>query len=360
MSPFALQAILVASAGALLGVVVARLTRMRAISFRFTLAWAVIALVAVASALLIPLVEPVARILALSPAAVLTAVVTVVLVSIALQLSVSVSGLQDQVRDIAEMQALSVEWATAAAPRGADRTLVVVPAWNEGQTVGRLVSEIAARGLDVVVIDDGSTDHTAAEAAKAGATVLRMPTNLGVGAALRAGFRFAVTQGYERVVQCDGDGQHPVAAIGRLLDEQANIGCDLLVASRFACSEPPAIRLSWVRRFAMKVLARSASKAAGTVLTDASSGFRVICRPLLDELGRELPSHYLADTYETLVAAGRAGYRIAETPVALLERQYGDSSASPAAAFKFTIRVLAVVAMRSHFAVRPRQEVPPW
>ncbi len=358
MSPFALQTALVAAGSLALGAVVARLTRLRAISFRFTLAWSLIVVLGLLAAPLIPLVEPVASLLELSPAALLTVAVTLVLVAIALQLSVSVSKLVDQIGDLAEAQALTPRRAVAGGHDrgGDDPALVVVPAWNEGATVGQVVDAVRAQGFDVVVVDDGSTDDTAQVARAAGAVVLRLPTNLGVGGALRTAFRYAVASGYERVVQCDADGQHPTGDIDRLLQAQLSGDVDMLIASRFVDDGAPGVRLSRGRRVAMSVLANSASRAAGTRLTDATSGFRVIRRPLLDELARELPNHYLGDTYEAVIAAARSGYRIAEVPVVMRDRRHGASSASTAAAVKFTVRVFAVVALRAHISLRPRSD----
>jgi GT2 family glycosyltransferase len=358
-SPFALQATLLVLAGTGLGLVVARLTRMRAISFRFTLAWAVIAAIAILAVPLLPLVEAVAARLALSPSALLTVAVSSVLLAIALQLSVTVSRLGMHTDELAIAFALS----SAPSPPGAGQTrsvgrasgaadaLVVVPAYNEQSSVGDVVRRARATGLDVVVVDDGSSDATAEVATQAGAAVLRLPTNLGVGAALRTGFRLALRDGYARVVQCDGDGQHAPEEILRLLEVHRSRQVDLLIGSRFLTGEaarPPA-----ARRFAMRVLSRSASRAAGVPITDATSGFRVVSSPLLEEFAARLPNHYLGDTYEAVVAAGRAGFRIAEVPVPTIARSHGSSSASALAATTFTVRVLAVVGIRAHAPFRP-------
>src|SRR5687767_6781063 len=99
-----------------------------------------------------------------------------------------------------------------------DRVVVVVPALNEVVTVGAVVAGLRSEGLPVVVVDDGSTDDTSAAARAAGATVLRLPFNLGVGGALRCGFRFAIANGYDAVVQCDADGQHDPSEARKLSD----------------------------------------------------------------------------------------------------------------------------------------------
>ena len=355
MSPIILQILLVAAAGVLLAVVVARLTRLRMLSFRFSLGWMMIALVAILASVLIPLVAPIATMLRVTPAALLTVGATAVVVAITLQLSISVSGIQNRVRDLTEAHALATSVIESMAPTTAstDGVLVVVPAWNEAANVVRVVEDVVARGYPVLVVDDASEDRTTELAAAAGATVLRLPINLGVGGALRAGFRYAVDHGFDRIARCDGDGQHPTERIPELLAVQESEDADLVVGSRFAAPHP-GMRVPRLRRLTMGVLARSATRAVGTRLTDTSSGFLVIRRPLLDEFARELPSHYLGDTYEAVVAAGRAGYRVRELPVPMRERAHGTSSASTGDAIRFTIRAFTLVVTRSSFTVRSR------
>ena len=111
--------------------------------------------------------------------------------------------------------------------------LVVVPALDEEATVGHVVARLRAARFDCLVVDDGSADATARVAADAGAHVVRLPVNLGVGGALRCGFRYAVDHGYQMVVQCDADGQHLPEEIDALLDAQAATGAHLVVGSRF-------------------------------------------------------------------------------------------------------------------------------
>lgn len=230
--------------------------------------------------------------------------------------------------------------------------LVVIPAWNESKSVGRVVEGVVAAGFDALVVDDGSTDNTAAVAAGAGAAVVRLPVNLGVGGALRCGFRYAVHHGYTSVVQCDADGQHPPETIAALVASQSASGAHLLIGSRF---HPDAVGYSVgvVRRSVMMLLGRSASRAAGRPIRDATSGFRVFAEPLLSAFAATFPAHYLGDTYEAIIAAGRAGYTVEEVPVAMRHRAHGTSSASPLASARLTVRALVVVATRLHFSVAP-------
>jgi glycosyltransferase involved in cell wall biosynthesis len=222
--------------------------------------------------------------------------------------------------------------------------LAVVPALNEEATVGRVVGELIAAGYPALVIDDGSSDWTATRAVEAGATVLRLPVNVGVGGALRCGFRYAVDHGYDVVVQCDADGQHRANEIIKLLAVMDDDDADLVVGSRFAAGGE--FSSSTVRRVGMKFLTALASRHAAVPLTDATSGFRAVRRPLLDEFAASYPSEYLGDTVEALILAGRSGYRIGEVAVGMDPRETGESTASPSAAAWYTIRVAAAVLLR--------------
>jgi glycosyltransferase involved in cell wall biosynthesis len=223
------------------------------------------------------------------------------------------------------------------------RCLVVIPALDESDTVARVVGDVRAAGFDCVVVDDGSTDGTGALARSAGAVVLRFPFNLGVGAALRCGFRYAIDHGYDAVVQCDADGQHPPEEIRDLIDAAVRDDAHLVIGSRFVEGGSGAV-VAGGRRTVMRVLSWLVRVAGGVRVRDTSSGFRCIRRPLLDEFARAYPAQYLGDTVEALVAAGRAGYRVVEVPAPLRERAGGAPSANPRRAALLTCRVMLTVA----------------
>jgi glycosyltransferase involved in cell wall biosynthesis len=220
--------------------------------------------------------------------------------------------------------------------------LVVIPALNEEASVRRVVDEVRAAGYPALVVDDGSVDRTAEVAQSAGATVLRLPVNLGVGGALRCGFRYAVTHGYAVVVQCDADGQHDPAQIATLLDALEQGPADLVIGSRFASGDEH-YSVGRVRQAVMGRLARMASKRTGVRITDATSGFRAIGPNVLGPFASIYPAEYLGDTIESLARAGRAGYRVVEVPVQMRVRGDGVSSASPISSAWYLVRVVAAV-----------------
>jgi glycosyltransferase involved in cell wall biosynthesis len=234
-------------------------------------------------------------------------------------------------------------------PRRPRRVLVVVPAWNEEPVIGQVLLELAAlpTPLDVLVVDDGSTDRTAAVAEAAGAGVLQLPFNVGVGGAMRAGLVYAQRHGYDGVVQVDADGQHDPAQVERLLAALDEV--DVAVGSRFASGAGYQVR--GPRRWAMRLLARSLSRTCRTRLTDVTSGFRATGPRAIGLLARYYPSEYLGDTVESLVVVQKAGLRVREVPVTMRPRVAGTPSQSPLKAAVYLARamlVLVLAVIRTH------------
>jgi glycosyltransferase involved in cell wall biosynthesis len=226
---------------------------------------------------------------------------------------------------------------------GEGRLLVLVPAWNEESSVGGVVKEVltALPEADVLVVDDGSTDRTAEIAAGAGARVLSLPYNLGVGGAMRAGYRYAVRRGYDIGVQVDGDGQHDPTEIAQLLGRLTD--ADLVIGARFAERGQYAVR--GPRAWAMWLLAKALSMITGARLTDTTSGFRAANRTVMQLFARHYPAEYLGDTIESLVIAHRAGCRIAQVPVCMRPRSTGAPSQSSVKAGLYLARACLALAL---------------
>lgn len=232
--------------------------------------------------------------------------------------------------------------------------LVVVPALNEQQTVAEVVAAVrlALPGATCVVVDDGSTDRTAERARSAGAIVLSLPFNLGVGGAMRAGFRYARENGHDAVVQVDGDGQHDTADIPLLLDGLSN--SDITIGARFAGAGE--YEAAGPRRWAMKVLASLVSRIARQPLTDITSGFKAMGPRAVDLYARDYPAEYLGDTVEALVIAARSGLVIRQIPTSMRPRQAGSPSQNfvRSAAYLLRAGLAVVIAL-----LRPRVAVAP-
>lgn len=216
----------------------------------------------------------------------------------------------------------------AATPaRPGDRPLlVIIPAFNEEgalpSTLAELRDELAQRSIaaDIVVVDDGSRDRTAAVARAAGAITLRLPFNLGIGGALRTGFRYAVDNGYAAAIQFDADGQHDPAEVAALL---AALGddTDMVVGSRFA-GAASSYDVGGVRRRAMRMLGLTVRLLSGRAFTDTSSGFRAFNRQALELFARNYPVDYM-ESVESLMLACASGLRVTEIPVHMRSRSHG-------------------------------------
>lgn len=203
------------------------------------------------------------------------------------------------------------------------RTVAVVPAYNEAGTVGAVVDGAAAEVDRVVVVDDGSTDDTAAVARDHGATVVEHVLNTGVGGAVRTGYRYAIRNGFDYVVQIDADGQHDPTQIPRLLETAVAEDCDMVIGSRYlneSHEEYSPVRNAGIRFFTTVV-----NRLGGVDITDVTSGFRIYRTAALESILHHSDKHWAVE--QTLEAA-RSDYRIEEVSVPMPLRQEGDSQFS--------------------------------
>ena len=219
--------------------------------------------------------------------------------------------------------------------------LVVIPALNEEATVAAVVRAArGALGADVLVVDDGSHDRTAEIAQASGAWVLSHPFNLGVGAALRSGFRYAADHGYPTVLQLDGDGQHDPSFAAALLAPLED-GADIVVGSRFDAG----FEVGRARRLCMRWLARIVSRRAHVAITDTTSGFRAFGKRAVERFAVSYPTEYLSDTVEALMLAASWQLDIREVAVEMRPRQGGHPSTGSVKSLYHLIRLVLVIAL---------------
>lgn len=223
-----------------------------------------------------------------------------------------------------------------------DQTLIVLPAFNEEEALGGTLAEIAAKlpGAHCLVVNDGSTDSTARVAKANGALVATLPFNMGVGAAMRFGFRYARTNGFRNVIQLDSDGQHDPAYVPLLLRELENV--DLAIGARFAGEGE--YEVSGPRKWAMVLLSSVISSTARTKLTDTTSGFRASGPRAVALFADDYPAEYLGDTVESLVTGLRSGLRVTQVPVAMRPRAGGQPSQNAWRSTVFLFRAMVALA----------------
>jgi len=218
------------------------------------------------------------------------------------------------------------------------RTLIIVPALNESGSIAHVVCQILDHvpHADVVVVNDGSTDDTAAIAREAGAIVLDLPYNVGIGAAMQTGFQYAANQGYDVAVQTDGDGQHPASEIPRLLDALASSEADVVIGSRFI--EDRGYEQEPLRRVGGRILSRVLRMATGLTVTDPTSGFRASNRRALALCAQLYPHDYPEP--EAIIIFQRAGLVIHEIPITMSQRLAGVSSITPLRSAYYMTKVI--------------------
>ena len=226
------------------------------------------------------------------------------------------------------------------------RIVAIVPAYDEAGAIAWVVDEIRASGSapDVVVVDDASTDDTAAIAEAHGATVLRLPFNVGIGGAVQAGFRYALEEGYETAVRLDGDGQHDARELPRLLEPIEQGRADLVIGSRFV-DGTGSYRPPLARRLGIRVFARLVSLLGGQRVTDTTSGFVALDRRGIELFAAEYPHDY-PEVEATLVAL-RSGLRLEQVQVDMRERESGASSITFVRSIYYIVKVMLALLVAS-------------
>jgi glycosyltransferase involved in cell wall biosynthesis len=233
------------------------------------------------------------------------------------------------------------------------RIVAVVPAFDEEDAIGSVVDEIRAfdPGIDVVVVDDGSSDATAATATEAGAAVVRLPFNLGIGAAVQTGFRYALEKDYDVAVRLDGDGQHDPSELPKLLAPLERDEADVVTGSRFRDDDDEGYRPPLARRLGISWFARLVSLLSGQRVTDTTSGFQALNRRGIALFASDYPSDY--PEVEATVLLLKHRLRLVEVPVRMREREHGSSSITFLRSLYYAIKVTLalLVAMGRRYAV---------
>lgn len=236
------------------------------------------------------------------------------------------------------------------------RVVAIVPAYREEDAVSAVVGEIRAfdPSIDVVVVDDGSPDGTAAAAAAAGADVVRLPFNLGIGAAVQTGFRFALEHGYDTAVRLDGDGQHDPTELPKLFAALERGDADVVTGSRFLAPES-GYRPPLARRIGITWFARLVSLLTRQRVTDTTSGFQALNRKGIALFARDYPSDY--PEVEATLLVLRSRLRLVEVPVTMRERETGSSSITIFGSVYYMLKVtLALLVAMGRRATLPSEE----
>lgn len=222
------------------------------------------------------------------------------------------------------------------------RTLVIIPAYNEEDSIEHVIGTVRGYlpGTDIAVLNDGSTDHTGDKAEAAGAIVLHLPHNVGIGATVQTGFIYAAAHHYDIVIRSDGDGQHlSPDDVQRLLAAITAGAGDMVIGSRFI--EERGYRTPPARRVGILLLSRLISAINGQPITDPTSGFAAFNRRAIRLFAANYPHDYPEP--EALVVAHRAGLRIHEIPVTMKPRFGGRSSITSLRSVYYMLKVTLAI-----------------
>ena len=234
------------------------------------------------------------------------------------------------------------------------KVLAIIPAFNEAGAVGDVIREIQRQHpeVDIAVIDDGSRDATAKVAREAGAIVLQLPFNLGIGGAVQTGYQYAWDNGYGIAIQVDADGQHPPSEMGKVIGPVQRGEADMVIGTRFR--EEGGFKSSAIRRIGIAMFARLVSLIIRERVTDTTSGFRAVNRKGIALFESDYPQDY--PEVETQALAHRHGLRLLEVPVTMVERQAGESSIKLWGSFLYVVKVTLALLIGIFRAPRPLPE----
>ncbi|MCR8636744.1 glycosyltransferase family 2 protein [Paenibacillus radicis (ex Xue et al. 2023)] len=211
---------------------------------------------------------------------------------------------------------------------GQEKILIVVPAYNEQNNIQKVIWDIRESGADydILVINDCSLDGTSVNARKAeGVKVVDLPYNLGIGGAVQTGFKYAWANGYDYMVQVDGDGQHMPKEVIKLYEAMVQSGSDMVIGSRFL--DIKSFQTTWSRRLGIKVFYYLFRLLIKTRVTDSTSGFRMYNRKSIQLLSKYYPDDYPEP--DAIILLKKHGLRISEVGVEMKEREHGTSSITP-------------------------------
>lgn len=232
--------------------------------------------------------------------------------------------------------------------------LIVIPAYNEATRIGPVVRQVieVQPDADVLVVDDGSRDATAVEAAAAGAIVVRHPTNLGYGSALQTGYKYALRRGYDFVVQMDADGQHPASEVGKLLGPVRDGSADLVLGSRFL--DAGSYTMEPIKKAGSEFF-RAIAAWSGLRISDPTSGFQAMNRHVLRLYATDFYPVDFPDV-DVLLTAHRSGLRVAERPVRMLAGERASSLHSGLKPIYYVYRTLLAIWVASGVRPTPRTD----
>jgi len=226
------------------------------------------------------------------------------------------------------------------------KIIAIIPAYNESSNIVKVIDDIKSRtDIDMVVVNDGSTDNTGKIAEETGkAYVINLPCNIGIGGCVQTGFKFAKNNDYDAAFQFDGDGQHKASEIEKILKPIQEDRADVVIGSRFLIKNI-GFRSTRFRRIGIKIFQLVNSALINQSIKDNTSGFRAYNKKAIHFLSENYPSDYPEP--EAIIILGKNGFRIQEVSVEMLSRESGESSISGFLSLYYMMKVLLSIFMSS-------------
>lgn len=217
------------------------------------------------------------------------------------------------------------------------KVLVIIPCYNEEENIERVVSDLrrAAPDIDYLIVNDCSTDRSAAICHENGFSYLSLPINLGIGGGVQSGYLYAKENNYDITVQMDGDGQHDPSYLQAVIGPVARGELDMCIGSRFLKKE--GFQTSFMRRMGIRILSILLRVLCGVHILDVTSGFRACSKELTAFYAQNYAQDYPEP--EAIITAVLAGYRVGEAPVQMRERMGGASSISAFKSIYYMVKV---------------------
>ena len=222
-----------------------------------------------------------------------------------------------------------------------ERILVIIPAYNEEDSIEKVIEDVRTNcpQMDILVVNDGSTDHTSDKAKVSGVVVLDLPFNLGIGGGMQTGYKYADEKGYDIAIQVDGDGQHDPREIPKLLHTLEEKKVDVAIGSRFITDLE--YKATTMRRVGITVLSKVISIMVRQKITDPASGFRASRRKAIQLFAVNYPQDYPEP--EVVVLLSKSGLKMAEVPVKMSQRYSGESSITKIRSIYYMVKVLLAI-----------------
>lgn len=221
------------------------------------------------------------------------------------------------------------------------KILVIIPAYNEEGSVGKVVEEVRhhfPQG-DILLVNDGSTDLTSEKARAKGALVLDLPFNLGIGGTMQAGYKYAYEKDYDIAIRLDGDGQHDSREIPKLLHVLQEKKVDMAIGSRFIGDSE--YKGSMMRRLGISLLSKMISIIVGQKITDPTSGFSIVNRKAIQLFSFNYPQDYPEP--EAVVLLHKSGLEMEEVPISMNQRHSGESSITKIRSIYYMVKVFLAI-----------------